>query len=135
VSRIATPVSLADVAATILDVGGGQSAPNIPGQSLAAHWKSPSAEGAPVISTLTRPPGFQPEWYPIAKGDMHSVVWRGFHWILNGDGTDELYDLALDPWEKENLAARPEHGALRNEMRAIIGRVSAQTQRQSPSQK
>jgi hypothetical protein len=98
----------------------GAAGSEIPGRSLAAHWNDPNAEGTPVVSALTRPPGHLPDWYPIAKGDMHSVVWRGFHWILNGDGAEELYDLERDPAERENLAARPGHGALLRDMRAHL---------------
>lgn len=119
-TRVRTPVSLVDVAATILELVMGAAPPDIPGRSLAPHWVDPGAEGSPVVSTLTRPPGHLPDWYPIAKGDMHSVIWRGLHWILNGDGTEELYDLDADPAERENLAGRPEYGGLLKEMRAHL---------------
>lgn len=126
VTRIRTPVSLVDVGATILDLVGRQApgAP-LPGRSLAAHWMRADVPPAPVISTLTRPPGSLPEWYPIAKGDMHSVIWRGFHWILNGDGTEELYDLANDANERVNLAGRSDLASVRLEMRAQLDRYRA----------
>ena len=40
---------------------------------------------------------------------MQSVVEDPFHYILNGDGVEELYDLRQDPRELKDLSADPEH--------------------------
>ena len=44
------------------------------------------------------------EWYPIAKGNMKSLVVDRYHYILNGDDREELYDIENDPWETRDLA-------------------------------
>jgi hypothetical protein len=41
---------------------------------------------------------------PLAKGHMRSLVVGRFHYISNGDGSEELYDIQLDPDETNNLA-------------------------------
>ena len=42
----------------------------------------------------------QPRWWPghwpITKGSMQSVVLNGLHYIRNGDGREEDYDLDAD---------------------------------------
>ena len=38
-------------------------------------------------------------WLPLAKGSLSSVLHGDFHYIVNGDGTEELYDLSRDPDE------------------------------------
>ena len=50
-----------------------------------------------------------PDWFPVSKGDMHSVVSGGFHYILNGNGVAELYDFNDDVWEQDDLAKLPEY--------------------------
>jgi hypothetical protein len=38
---------------------------------------------------------------------MRSVAWNGWHYIRNGDGTEELYRWIEDPDEARNLAGSP----------------------------
>ena len=41
---------------------------------------------------------------------MQRIVWQGdWKFVFNGFDFDELYNLADDPFEMTNLAARPEH--------------------------
>lgn len=127
--RVSTPVSLRDVAATIVDVVAEPSA--FPGESLASEWGRARAAGSPdrrtpVLSELTRPPGGMPSWYPISKGDMDAIVYQGVRYIRSGDGTEELYDLEVDPWERQNVAADGRHqteldAARRNLAAALVG--------------
>jgi len=45
-----------------------------------------------------------PEWLPVMGGDMKSLVNESFHYIRNGKGHEELFDLQTDPREMNNLA-------------------------------
>lgn len=106
--RVARAVSLGDVAATVMDLANRENK-TIPGTSLAREWASSSGGRAPspdlVFSELKFAGGF-PDWFPIAKGSMRSLVADGYHYIRNGDGSEELYNGAADPWEQQDLAAR-----------------------------
>ncbi|MGD2121187.1 MAG: sulfatase [Gemmatimonadota bacterium] len=112
-------VSLRDMAATILDLAGVDAAPaGIEGSSLARYWTQPNGElvdssgpaSETAFSVLYR--GSMTEaWYPVERGPaMYSLVDSVYHYILNGDGTEELFDLRSDPGEVSNLAGEPSHG-------------------------
>jgi arylsulfatase A-like enzyme len=106
--RIASPIELRDLAATILDLSG-LSQDRLPGTSLARHWQAGSVDSgqllqAAALSEVSQKPWNIPAWFPIARGDMQSLVVGDFHYIRNGDGREELYNLELDPWEDQDLA-------------------------------
>ena len=48
----------------------------------------------------------RPYFYPISKGDMKSIEFDGLRYILNGDGSEELYDFDLDPQERTTWPVR-----------------------------
>ncbi len=108
--RIATPVTLRDLAATIADLAGLAGGSPFPGRSLQGLWamgaalpaRSPQELVSPVLSEVGASPG-QPDWFPSSKGPMSSIVIDGLRYIRNGDGSEELYDLAGDPEERHNL--------------------------------
>jgi len=110
--RIGSPIELRDLAATVLDLVG--QAPNLPGESLARFWNPDSAGrlSDAALSEVTRKPWNIPEWFPIARGDMQSLVIESYHYIRHGDGSEELYNIALDPWESDDLAATVEGSEL-----------------------
>jgi len=109
-------VSLRDMAATILHLAGVDAASiGIPGNSLSRYWAQPGEgpEGAveppseTAFSVLYRGSGTEP-WYPVERGPaMYSLVDSAYHYIRNGDGTEELFDLNSDPGEVSNLARMP----------------------------
>jgi arylsulfatase A-like enzyme len=103
-ARVGDVATLREVAATILDLLG-DSAAAFPGESLARHWQAVEPAPGAALAHLTR--GIvQKAWYPTARGPvMFSMTRDGFHYILNGDGAEELYDLGRDPLESDNLAA------------------------------
>jgi arylsulfatase A-like enzyme len=104
--RIAQPVSLRDLPATILDLVG--AAPiRLPGRSLVRYWADTLVISAePLLSSVTHHPGLL-TWYPVSQGDLHAMELGRFRYIRRGDGVEELYDLDRDPEEMSNLAADP----------------------------
>lgn len=124
--RVAEPVSLRDIAATVLDLSE-TSAETLPGQSLARHWSTDSAalhsfpEGLGVLSELTYVRRLE-ERGPIRRGSMKSIVRGNLHYIRNGDGVEELYDLLDDPAEARDLAAS--HQATLADFRRALGSLA-----------
>lgn len=115
-ARVAAPVSIRDLPATVLDLAGLENA-GIPGVALSEHWR-PAAEGRPVSEARPGRPALaevsccRPEttdWEPVSFGDMKALVEGDFHYILRGDGKRELYDVATDVAEERDLADVPEH--------------------------
>jgi arylsulfatase A-like enzyme len=101
---IDAPVSLRDVARTLSQLAGDDRAVPFPGSSLARFWTEPTAGPDPVLAEVSK--GLRtPGWYPVSRGDMRSVVADSFRLIRNGDGSEELYRVVEDPWEKKNLMA------------------------------
>lgn len=105
--RVTTPVSLRNLPATVLELIGSNQRQRAPGFSLSALWSS-VANAAPVdpaaILSETSARLDDPPFHPASRGDMSSLVIGSFHYIRNGDGVEELYDVEKDPWEKTDLA-------------------------------
>ena len=51
---------------------------------------------------------------------MISLVVEGYHYILNGDGSEELYDIENDPSEKSNLGPLGRNLAQSDESRQLL---------------
>jgi len=101
------PASLRNLAATVVDLIGLQGDSPFPGISLRGYW-----DGSLDFNRLGKnsllsevSPGYpRPAWYPVSKGEMRSFVVDRYHYIVNGDGREELYDFIADPSETNNLA-------------------------------
>ncbi len=129
--RVGASVSLRDVPATIVDVVGlGPGAP-FPGNSLTSFWSMPAEiarrserPSDALLSEVSRVSD-QPQWFPASKGAMKGLVHQGFHYIRNGDGREELYDVERDPAELRNLAATEEYQQQLAETRTTLAKVIA----------
>jgi arylsulfatase A-like enzyme len=109
---VSEPVSLRDVPQTILDLIGFKEHASFPGHSLAQSWNDRIETGpgpSLPLAELDSPPEADPNHgrSPASRGPMTSVWLEGQHYIRNGDGAEELYDLAADPNEVLNLAGFP----------------------------
>ena len=123
-ARVAAPVSLAALPATLQDLLAGGEGP-FAGESLSRRW---STEGrtlpdTPVYAEIVSPPVTPPcqGVSPIFRGSMQSVRLGTMKYIRNADGGEELFDVAHDPAEQFDLAPLPEWGATLEEMRRLAG--------------
>ena len=105
--RVEEPVSLRDIAATILDIVCVSDSP-LPGYSMAGSWSGgpgvTDGDDPVVLSEITHNRRI-PDWMPAAYGPMQSLVVGRLHYIRRGDGAEELYDWIADPDERTDLAA------------------------------
>ena len=103
--RVEEVVSLRDLAATIVDLIHLKGDHPFPGNSLARHWRSqpPSSNQAAFVLSETQKT-YVPRAVPSNKGNMASLIGKEMHYILNGDGSEELYDFQHDHFEQQNLA-------------------------------
>jgi arylsulfatase A-like enzyme len=126
--KIDEPVSLRDLPATIVDLLDLEKVVQFPGRSLARNWNglSDTVEAqSPVLSQLDFARNV-PEWYPVSKGYMQSLTTHRYHYIKNGDGQEEIYDLQNDPWEKRNLIRLEESAGILQQLRLSVAGAAAQ---------
>jgi arylsulfatase A-like enzyme len=113
--RVADPVALRHLPATILDLIGIDDSTALPGRSLAALWPNDTSGALPhPLSVLEK------------DGGMHaSLVTPRLHYLY-ADGTELLYDYRADPRERRNLIEeRWAHDTVRR-FRAELARRLAQ---------
>ena len=96
--RITDPVSLVDIAPTLLSAAAVTPTNPLPGYDLARHWR----EGAAPDSSRA----IYSQSAPAMNGDWIRAVRRGRHKLIVNTklGTRELYDLTADAAEAHNLA-------------------------------
>jgi arylsulfatase A-like enzyme len=128
------PVSLRDLAATIVDVAGvGDGAP-FPGQSLARSWKQPlpvaparPASASPSLAEVVpNDPLRRDSWgVPEPLPPLGAVKDQDWSYIRReGDAREELFHLRQDPKEQHNLAGSPATRSTLEQMRAALGRLT-----------
>ena len=102
-TRVSDPVSLRDIPATLADLLDVDQV--FPGGSLARYWSagSTSPEPTAILSEVWPGDNKIPVNQPVSKGEMVSVVIDSLHYIMNGDGREELYNFRKDPQERRNL--------------------------------
>ena len=82
----------------------------------------PHAEGVGLLKAMRGDEGYlqgRPIYLYIERGHFryHGVVRDGWKWIANrGNGREFLFDMKVDPQERNNLAIREEFAALRKGM-------------------
>ena len=95
--NVRDPVSLTDLPRTILDLAGLGRDGVLPGTSLRPHWGGePFTSATPILSELYWVPN-QSESYPVARGDLHSLVRGRFQFISGPGGQEQLFDIIADP--------------------------------------
>jgi arylsulfatase A-like enzyme len=111
--RVAQVVSLRGIPATVVDLLGDEQI-EFPGRSLAAFWRASAGGGVASVAADTAfahlaQGNVRQPWYPINRGSqMFSLTTSRWHYIRNGDGSEELYDWENDPSESVDLGAQPD---------------------------
>lgn len=124
---IQQPVSLRNVPSTILDLLDLHE-PHPFGPSLTRFWRTNTGKGNSddlLLSDLSQGVGVQP-WYRNASGEMHSLVIGTQHYIKNGNGSEELYDLVNDPFETHDLMSTNQSDPLTEQFRITLQKTLAQ---------
>ncbi|APW59960.1 sulfatase [Paludisphaera borealis] len=126
---VSEPVSLRDVAPTILDLLDLGTAPTFAGKSLANTWSASAADrdfSEPVLSEVDRADHVpaEVEDAPARRGRMRSITANGRTYILNGDGREELYDLHDDPEESNDLADLADAQEHLHQLRELMEQVT-----------
>lgn len=120
---VAEPVTLRDLPATALDLLGPSVRVDFPGHSLSPRWESTTDSlripQSPVLSEVSVDRN-APQWHAVAKGDMQSIIVGKHHYIRNGDGREELFDIIADPWEAIDLAGSQDGKAVLAVVRAAL---------------
>jgi arylsulfatase A-like enzyme len=113
---IEPPITLRDLAATILDLTGG--APTLPGRSLAATWGDPvpTSDPSPLLAQY-----HSKSLWEQRKPSLNSAMHVGPHRLFRlHDHSTQLYDLHADPGETTDLARQPEKVGI---LRALNSRL------------
>jgi arylsulfatase A-like enzyme len=135
------PVSLRDLPATVVDQLGLSAGSPFPGRSLASSWHVPRGappENTPVLSEHATETAF---WQPDADHSLRrrdvqmSLVARGQHYIRDGFGSEQLYNLSQDPFESANLASTPGGTKAVGDFRRMLLDVLAQNPGTSAAEK
>ena len=117
-ARIGHPVVLQDLPATIVGLVGLEEGSPFLGRDLLGE----ASEGAdtPVLSEVAVS---QPGEDTPAPWNFRSLAQGDLHYIRNPNRSEELYDLASDPWETRDLAdggSDPRLGRFRSALSAMI---------------
>ncbi|HEX6134256.1 MAG TPA: sulfatase, partial [Longimicrobiales bacterium] len=123
--RIQHAISLRDLPRTVFDLVGVRPAVDFPGRSLARFWTGDGAAvaGDTVLAQVPFAPG-QPDWYPLAAGDIRSVLLWPLQLIVDGRGEEQVFDLAEDPAGLRDIAAQVAPGDLER-LRAALAAFPA----------
>lgn len=117
--RVATPVSLACLPATLADLLGLSQSSPFPGTSLARFWDGQGNDGGGggepiVLSEIDDDDGRQREGPPA-----RAIVSEGKVFIRADGGREEMYDLWNDPAEAHDLSRDPAHRATLARLRSL----------------
>ncbi len=124
-------VSLRDIPATVVDLAGLGDHTPFPGRSLARCWDpamTADADDGAVLAEVDEPAQASPNQgrSPIFRGAIRAVIADAKAYIRNGDGVEELYDLASDPGESHDLADLPGSRPVLERFRGELRRLTAE---------
>lgn len=108
--QVSQPVSLRNIAATVVDALGLEQGAPFPGDSLTRFWsKNREASGPldPILSEVSiKPPTTPlPKPPPSHRGPMWALIEQRLALIRNGDGREEVYDFLTDRAQQHDIAS------------------------------
>jgi arylsulfatase A-like enzyme len=117
--RIAQPVAIRKLFATVIDLALGNEVP-LHAFSLARFWQtdSPQEIAQPVVSELSAS-------LSEAGAAGISLTTAQWHYILTTKGDQYLYDWATDPSDKNNLSASPQGKPVVAQLNAMLRKVES----------
>jgi len=102
-----------DIAPTIAKIAG-------------ASTNGAAVDGEPIQDVLRDPQQgherFLPIFVPATPAGKGVKTWR-YKYVVYDDGSEELYDLAVDPYELQNKAADAKYARVKTEMRQLMQRA------------
>jgi hypothetical protein len=105
---------------------------NGPEEDLGDWWQNPASADDMVLSETTGASIASP-FEPISKGNMLSAVVGQYHYILRGDGAEELFDRWADEWEERDLSDSAAYRPILSEFRTRLDSTAQRfRQRVSP---
>ena len=128
---VADPVSLRDLAATVVEQAGVGYGSPFPGSSLGEFWRPGRAVGAastsPARAEVDVPAVTDPRRGPGSgrRGFLMSLVSGNRHYLVGAAGGEELYDLSADPEEMSNVVQAPGEKDALSAARAMLLRALA----------
>lgn len=120
--RVAEPVAVRDIAATVLDLAG-VAGGELGGESLAGAWL-PDASPRGAVYSETREAIRVPTRYPNAAADLHSIVTAEAQYIRSTSGPEELFRLTpgrADPIVADTGEALPLLERMRRHLERWVG--------------
>ncbi len=124
--RVDEPVGLIDVPATILAAAGVARPPLQRGVALDRFWSGSTAAPSPggaIVSELEPNVRDRGLAGPARLGPMRSLVLDHWHYIRNGDRSEALFDILLDPLEDRDLTRSPDGQAVLPGLRTALDSV------------
>ena len=121
--RVASTVSLRDVTATLVSLLGVSNGAPFPGRSLERHWSAGLAgELAPEAArSEVRQSRGQPDWYPVMRGALVSIVTGDFQYIRNlRDGDEQLFRIRADTGRNHDVSRAPEYVNVLANFRRVV---------------
>jgi len=119
--RIQNNASLRDIPNTIFDLLEITPPIKFPGSSFRKEWEkgeNGNNNNSAAILSEVRKGDDPPDWWPVSRGDMRSIVMDRYHYIQNGDGQEELYDCLLDPHEKSDISQYRQYQLILSKLRS-----------------
>jgi len=124
--KVKESINLRDIPATIVDLLDLPDDGHFPGQSLLRYCDNSHSEETKnneyILSETNYAP-FKPEWIPVHKGPMKSLITGNMHYIRNGDGSEEVYNLCSDPIELNDLIHMPQGVEAAKHARLILQQI------------
>lgn len=131
------PVTLRDVAATILRQVGASKDMMLPGQSLSRFWGDSAVWKEPqslLLSEVDYAPNL-PAHYPVSKGEMKAILVDSLRYILGGDGRGEMFSYRADPAEQNNLIGDSLFAERARQLRLYAHAVPKHSVRETPKKR